>query len=95
MLNGIFRSLNRFNYRVWAAGAIVSNTGTWMQRIAQDADRFGPRWALGAAALAAAIAGARHVAQVHQEQAGRFMAISPAKSHHCQMTSPPPQPAPD
>jgi len=31
-----FRSLRIFNYRVWAAGAIVSNTGTWMQRVAQD-----------------------------------------------------------
>jgi MFS family permease len=30
-----FRSLNGFNYRLWAAGAIVSNVGTWMQRIAQ------------------------------------------------------------
>ena len=33
---GTFRSLNNFNYRVWASGAIVSNVGTWMQRIAQD-----------------------------------------------------------
>jgi MFS family permease len=24
------------NYRLWASGAIVSNTGTWMQRVAQD-----------------------------------------------------------
>jgi MFS family permease len=31
-----FRSLTTFNYRVWAAGAIVSNVGTWMQRTAQD-----------------------------------------------------------
>lgn len=31
-----FRSLGRHNYRVWAAGAFVSNVGTWMQRIAQD-----------------------------------------------------------
>jgi MFS family permease len=31
-----FRSLQAFNYRVWAAGAIVSNVGTWMQRTAQD-----------------------------------------------------------
>ena len=31
-----FRSLHIFNYRVWAMGAIVSNTGTWMQRVAQD-----------------------------------------------------------
>ena len=35
-LSGTFRSLRTFNYRVWAAGAIVSNVGTWMQRIAQD-----------------------------------------------------------
>ncbi len=33
---GTFRSLKVFNYRVWAAGAIVSNVGTWMQRTAQD-----------------------------------------------------------
>jgi MFS family permease len=31
---GIFRSLNGFNYRIWAGGALVSNVGTWMQRIA-------------------------------------------------------------
>ncbi|MBR0794393.1 MFS transporter [Bradyrhizobium jicamae] len=31
-----FRSLRSFNYRVWAAGALVSNIGTWMQRAAQD-----------------------------------------------------------
>jgi MFS family permease len=33
---GIFRSLRGFNYRVWTAGALVSNIGTWMQRTAQD-----------------------------------------------------------
>jgi MFS family permease len=33
---GAFRALSSFNYRVWAAGALVSNIGTWMQRIAQD-----------------------------------------------------------
>lgn len=33
---GTFRSLRNYNYRVWAAGALVSNTGTWMQRAAQD-----------------------------------------------------------
>ncbi len=33
---GVFRSLRNFNYRVWAAGALVSNVGTWMQRTAQD-----------------------------------------------------------
>src|SRR6202050_2142569 len=34
-MRSTFRSLRIFNYRVWAGGAIVSNTGTWMQRIAQ------------------------------------------------------------
>lgn len=33
---GIFRSLRNANYRIWAAGALVSNVGTWMQRTAQD-----------------------------------------------------------
>ncbi|PRE17183.1 MFS transporter [Burkholderia multivorans] len=33
---GVFRSLRSFNYRVWAAGALVSNVGTWIQRTAQD-----------------------------------------------------------
>ncbi|HXP07929.1 MAG TPA: MFS transporter [Acidobacteriaceae bacterium] len=33
---GAFRALSSFNYRVWAAGALLSNVGTWMQRIAQD-----------------------------------------------------------
>lgn len=32
----MFRSLSGVNYRIWAAGAIVSNVGTWMQRTAQD-----------------------------------------------------------
>jgi MFS family permease len=32
----VFRSLRGFNYRVWTAGALVSNVGTWMQRTAQD-----------------------------------------------------------
>src|SRR5690606_34844325 len=31
-----FASFRFFNYRLWFAGAIVSNVGTWMQRIAQD-----------------------------------------------------------
>jgi MFS family permease len=35
-VRGTFRSLNSFNYRLWAGGAIVSNVGTWMQRTAQD-----------------------------------------------------------
>ncbi|MBT2186169.1 MFS transporter [Sphingobium nicotianae] len=33
---GTFRSLRLYNYRLWAAGSLVSNVGTWMQRIAQD-----------------------------------------------------------
>jgi hypothetical protein len=33
---GAFRALSIFNFRVWSAGAPVSNIGTWMQRVAQD-----------------------------------------------------------
>lgn len=33
---GVFKSLKTPNYRIWAAGALVSNIGTWMQRAAQD-----------------------------------------------------------
>ncbi|MGP3922692.1 MFS transporter [Streptomyces sp. 8N616] len=33
---GTFRSLKVRNYRLFATGQVVSNTGTWMQRIAQD-----------------------------------------------------------
>ena len=36
MLRATFRSLGGFNYRLWAAGALVSNIGAWMQRTAQD-----------------------------------------------------------
>ncbi|MBD8872514.1 MFS transporter [Rhodanobacter sp. DHB23] len=32
----MFGSLRVRNYRVWAGGALVSNVGTWMQRVAQD-----------------------------------------------------------
>ena len=32
----VFRSLRSVNYRIWAAGALVSNVGTWMQRTAQN-----------------------------------------------------------
>jgi MFS family permease len=32
----MFRSLRIVNYRLWFAGALVSNTGSWMQRTAQD-----------------------------------------------------------
>ncbi|GFZ96884.1 MFS transporter [Dyella caseinilytica] len=35
-MKNTFRSLRGYNYRVWAGGALVSNIGTWMQRIAQD-----------------------------------------------------------
>ena len=35
-MSGTFRSLRIRNYRMWAAGALVSNVGTWMQRTAQD-----------------------------------------------------------
>ena len=31
-----FRSLANPNYRLYAAGGVVSNVGTWMQRVAQD-----------------------------------------------------------
>ena len=32
----MFQSLRLYNYRTWAMGAVVSNVGTWMQRIGQD-----------------------------------------------------------
>ncbi|AYF97978.1 MFS transporter [Protaetiibacter intestinalis] len=35
-MSQMFRSFATRNYRIWFAGALVSNTGTWMQRIAQD-----------------------------------------------------------
>jgi MFS family permease len=35
-LSPTFRSLRNPNYRRYAAGSVVSNTGTWMQRVAQD-----------------------------------------------------------
>lgn len=35
-LKSTFRSLSNRNYRLFASGQLVSNTGTWMQRIAQD-----------------------------------------------------------
>jgi MFS family permease len=34
--SSVFRSLRGFNYRIWIAGAFVSNIGTWVQRTAQD-----------------------------------------------------------
>lgn len=35
-MNSMFRALKVFNYRLWVTGALVSNIGTWMQRVAQD-----------------------------------------------------------
>src|SRR5271155_677228 len=35
-LNRLFRALENFNFRLWTAGGLVSNIGTWMQRVAQD-----------------------------------------------------------
>jgi len=35
-LSPTFRALSNRNYRLYAAGGFVSNTGTWMQRVAQD-----------------------------------------------------------
>lgn len=35
-MNDMFRALKVFNYRLWVSGALVSNIGTWMQRVAQD-----------------------------------------------------------
>jgi MFS family permease len=35
-LSPTFRSLRNHNYRLYATGGFVSNTGTWMQRVAQD-----------------------------------------------------------
>lgn len=34
--HGMFRSLRVRNYRLYASGQLVSLTGTWMQRVAQD-----------------------------------------------------------
>lgn len=33
---GMFSALANRNYRIYLSGSIVSNTGTWMQRVAQD-----------------------------------------------------------
>lgn len=35
-MSPMFRALENRNYRIWAGGALVSNVGTWMQRVAQD-----------------------------------------------------------
>jgi MFS family permease len=35
-VSGAFRSLRSFNFRLWTAGGLISNVGTWMQRVAQD-----------------------------------------------------------
>ena len=36
MSEGTFRSLRNPGFRTWAAGSLVSNIGTWVQRTAQD-----------------------------------------------------------
>ncbi len=36
LLSPTFRALHNHNYRLYATGGVVSNTGTWMQRVAQD-----------------------------------------------------------
>ncbi|GAA3703981.1 MFS transporter [Zhihengliuella alba] len=35
-MGSMFSALRNPNYRLWVAGALVSNIGTWMQRVAQD-----------------------------------------------------------
>jgi MFS family permease len=35
-VSSTFSSLKVFNYRLWFGGALISNTGTWMQATAQD-----------------------------------------------------------
>src|SRR5690606_33980158 len=35
-VGGLFRSLRNYNFRLFAAGGVISNVGTWMQRTAQD-----------------------------------------------------------
>lgn len=35
-MSAMFQALENPNYRMWAGGALVSNVGTWMQRVAQD-----------------------------------------------------------
>lgn len=35
-MSSMFQALKVFNYRLWVTGALISNVGTWMQRVAQD-----------------------------------------------------------
>ena len=35
-MRAMFRSLRNRNYRYFAAGSLVANVGTWLQRVAQD-----------------------------------------------------------
>jgi MFS family permease len=35
-MNGMFRALKLRNYRLYASGQVISNTGTWMGRVTQD-----------------------------------------------------------
>jgi MFS family permease len=36
LVGSAFRALRRRNYRLWVSGTVISNTGTWIQRTAQD-----------------------------------------------------------
>lgn len=35
-MSAMFRALENRNYRLWSGRALISNIGTWMQRIALD-----------------------------------------------------------
>ena len=35
-MNRMFAALKVRNYRLYATGSLISNVGTWMQRVAQD-----------------------------------------------------------
>jgi MFS family permease len=35
-MSAMFSAMRNPNYRLWVSGALVSNIGTWMQRVAQD-----------------------------------------------------------
>lgn len=35
-MSSAFRALGIRNYLLWVSGALVSNIGTWMQRVPQD-----------------------------------------------------------
>lgn len=35
-MSNTFRSLKHYNYRLWVTSILISSSGTWMQRVAQD-----------------------------------------------------------